>query len=147
MPALKTTCAAKCFLCGIFSQVDLLRRKPGRRPAPPAPARPGGIRHPGATGPYAPWLEAASALESGNTKVIRDVCRAHGLEADEVNRALLRLAGCTGLNFKPFRALAPVNTAQEAIKYVATQALLQTHKIQTLHPAGQPEQQRRRGGR
>jgi c-di-GMP phosphodiesterase len=29
-------------------------------------------------------------LEGSNTKVIRDVCRAHDLEADAVNRAVLR---------------------------------------------------------
>ena len=48
----------------------------------------------GNTGPYAPWLQVASALESGSTRVIREVCKAHNIEADEVNRALLRaLAG------------------------------------------------------
>ena len=44
----------------------------------------------GQTGPYAPWLEVASALESDNTAVIRHVCEAHDLEADTVNRALLK---------------------------------------------------------
>jgi EAL and modified HD-GYP domain-containing signal transduction protein len=44
----------------------------------------------GRTGPYAPWLEVASALEGRNTQVIREVCRAHEIATDEVNRALLR---------------------------------------------------------
>mgnify|MGYP000865889377 FL=1 len=79
------------FLCGIFSQVDLLlgENLGAALHRLPLPGRVASAIL-GQTGPYAPWLEAASALESGNTKVIRDVCRAHGLEADEVNRALLR---------------------------------------------------------
>jgi c-di-GMP-related signal transduction protein len=44
----------------------------------------------GQTGPYAPWLEVATALESTNTRMIHDVCKAHKMPADEVNRALLR---------------------------------------------------------
>ena len=79
------------FLCGIFSQMDLLlgENLGAALHRLPLPGRVASAIL-GQTGPYAPWLEAASALESGNTKVIRDVCRAHGLEADEVNRALLR---------------------------------------------------------
>ncbi|OYQ43119.1 hypothetical protein CHU94_00625 [Rhodoferax sp. TH121] len=79
------------FLCGIFSQVDLLLGETLGAALHRLPL-PGRVASAilGQTGPYAPWLETASALESGNTKVIRDVCRAHRLEADEVNRALLR---------------------------------------------------------
>lgn len=79
------------FLCGIFSQVDLLLGETLGAALHRLPL-PGRVASAilGQTGPYAPWLETASALESGNTKVIRDVCRAHDLEADEVNRALLR---------------------------------------------------------
>jgi len=79
------------FLCGIFSQLDLLLGEPlgvaiHRLPMP------GRIASAvvGQTGPYAPWLEVAAALESGNTRMIREVCRAHKMPADEVNRALLR---------------------------------------------------------
>lgn len=79
------------FLCGIFSQLDLLLGEPlgvaiHRLPMP------GRIASAvvGQTGPYAPWLEVAAALESGNTRMIRDVCKAHKIPADEVNRALLR---------------------------------------------------------
>jgi hypothetical protein len=83
------------FLCGILSQLDLLLGEPlgvaiHRLPMP------GRIASAvvGQTGPYAPWLEVAAALESGNTRMIRDVCKAHKMPADEVNRALLRtLAG------------------------------------------------------
>ncbi|MBX9818817.1 MAG: histidine kinase, partial [Burkholderiaceae bacterium] len=79
------------FLCGIFSQVDLLlgENLGAALHRLPLPGRVASAIL-GQTGPYAPWLETASALESGNTKVIRDVCRAHDLQADEVNRALLR---------------------------------------------------------
>jgi hypothetical protein len=48
----------------------------------------------GQTGAYAPWLEVASALESGSLRLVRELCKAHQIPADEVNRALLRtLAG------------------------------------------------------
>lgn len=83
------------FLCGVFSQVDLVLFEPlgtalHRLPLPGRVAS--AIM--GNTGPYAPWLQVASALESGSTRVIREVCKAHHIEADEVNRALLRaLAG------------------------------------------------------
>lgn len=79
------------FLCGIFSQLDLLLGEPlgvaiHRLPMP------GRIASAvvGQTGPYAPWLEVAAALESGNTRMIREVCKAHKMPSDEVNRALLR---------------------------------------------------------
>lgn len=79
------------FLCGIFSQLDLLLGEPLGAAIHRLPL-PGRIASAvvGQTGPYAPWLEVASALESGNTHMIHDVCRAHGMPAAEVNRALLR---------------------------------------------------------
>ncbi len=83
------------FLCGIFSQLDLLLGEPLGAAIHRLPL-PGRIASAvvGQSGPYAPWLEVACALESSNTRMIRDVCQAHALPADEVNRALLRtLAG------------------------------------------------------
>ena len=79
------------FLCGIFSQLDLLLGEPLGMAIHRLPM-PGRIASAvvGQTGPYAPWLEVAAALESGNTRMIRDVCKAHKMPADEVNRALLR---------------------------------------------------------
>lgn len=79
------------FLCGVFSQVDvLLGENLGaalhRLPLPGRVAS-AVVGH---TGPYAPWLEVATALEGRNTQVIREVCRAHDIATDEVNRALLR---------------------------------------------------------
>ncbi len=85
------------FLCGIFSQLDvLLGEAPGsaihRLPLP------GRITSAvvGHSGPYAPWLELASTLESRNTQLIRAVCRAHKMQSDDVNRALLRSLGAIG---------------------------------------------------
>jgi c-di-GMP-related signal transduction protein len=79
------------FTCGVFSQLDLLLGEPlgvaiHRLPLP------GRVSSAilGQTGPYAPLLEVAAALESGSTRVIRDLCKAHNMAPDEVNRALLR---------------------------------------------------------
>jgi len=79
------------FMCGVFSQVDLVLFEPLGTALHRLPL-PGRVASAilGNTGPYSPWLQVASALESGSTRVIRDVCRAHNIEADEVNRALLR---------------------------------------------------------
>ncbi|MDZ7938708.1 MAG: histidine kinase [Rhodoferax sp.] len=79
------------FLCGIFSQVDLLlgENLGAALHRLPLPGRVASAVL-GQTGPYAPWLQVASALEGSSTKVIREVCKAHDLAADDVNRALLR---------------------------------------------------------
>jgi EAL and modified HD-GYP domain-containing signal transduction protein len=79
------------FLCGIFSQVDLLlgENLGAALHRLPLPGRVASAVL-GQTGPYAPWLQVASALEGSSTKVIREVCKAHDLPADDVNRALLR---------------------------------------------------------
>ena len=79
------------FLCGLFSQVDLLLGEHlGTAMAHlPLPGRVDSAIL-GQTGPYAPWLEVASALESSNTTMIREVCRAHDISAESANRALLR---------------------------------------------------------
>ncbi len=79
------------FLCGIFSQVDLFLGETMGSAMHRLPL-PGRISSAilGQSGPYAPWLEVASALETGNTALIRKVCDAHHLPAADVNRALLR---------------------------------------------------------
>jgi c-di-GMP-related signal transduction protein len=85
------------FLCGIFSQVDMLLGESLGTAIHRLPL-PGRVASAilAQTGPYAPWLEVAAALEGGSTKVIREVSRAHGIATDELNRALLRaLAGHT----------------------------------------------------
>jgi hypothetical protein len=82
------------FLCGIFSQLDLLVGEPlgSAMHRLPLPARIASAVV-GQTGPYAPWLAVAAALESSNTRTIHDVCSAHKVPADEVNRVLLRTLG------------------------------------------------------
>lgn len=82
---------SEVFLCGILSQLDVLLGEPLGAAIHRLPL-PGRIASAvvGQTGPYAPWLAVASALESSNTRMVREVCRAHKMPADEVNRALLR---------------------------------------------------------
>lgn len=79
------------FLCGVLSQLDLFLGEPLGAAIHRIPL-PGRIASAiiGQSGPYAPWLEVATALESHNTRMIHDVCLAHNMPADEVNRALLR---------------------------------------------------------
>lgn len=79
------------FLCGVLSQLDLFLGEPLGAALHRIPL-PGRIASAiiGQSGPYAPWLEVASALESHNTHMIHSVCLAHDMPADEVNRALLR---------------------------------------------------------
>lgn len=79
------------FLCGVLSQLDLFLGEPLGVSIHSIPV-PGRITSAiiGQSGPYAPWLEVARALGSHNTRMIHDVCRAHNMPADEVNRALLR---------------------------------------------------------
>ena len=42
------------------------------------------------TGPYAPSLQLACALESDDASAVRQLCEEHELRAEDVNRALLR---------------------------------------------------------
>jgi EAL and modified HD-GYP domain-containing signal transduction protein len=78
------------YLCGIFSQLDLLLGEPIGAAIQRLPL-PGRITSAliGQTGPYTAWLTVATALESGNTRMIREVCNAHKISANDVNRALL----------------------------------------------------------
>ena len=43
------------------------------------------------TGPYAPSLELACALEGDDAGAIRQLCETHELEIEYVNRSLLRV--------------------------------------------------------
>lgn len=78
-------------LCGVLSQLDVLLGEPLGTAIHRLPL-PGRIASAvvGQSGPYAPWLAVASALESGNTRMVREVCRGHRMAVDAVNRALLR---------------------------------------------------------
>lgn len=80
------------YLCGLFSQLDLLLGEP----------LPGSLRRlplsdriyqaiVGKTGPYAPSLALAQALETPDGAAVRALCQAHDMELEGVNRNLLRM--------------------------------------------------------
>lgn len=83
---------SEVYLCGLLSQLDellgeplgaILRRLPlSERIYDAAVLR---------TGPYAPSLEMACALESEDTGAIRQLCETHELGLEHVNRSLLRV--------------------------------------------------------
>ncbi len=79
------------FLCGIFSQLDWVIPESIGRALHRLPL-PGRIMSAilAKTGPYSPWLEVATALECPSHRLIKNVCRAHQIPLNEVNRALLR---------------------------------------------------------
>ena len=79
------------FLCGIFSQLDGVFGESTGRTLHKLPL-PGRIMSAilAKTGPYSPWLEMATALECTSHRLIKNVCKAHHLPLNEVNRALLR---------------------------------------------------------
>ncbi|WP_296445656.1 HDOD domain-containing protein [Rhodoferax sp. UBA5149] len=79
------------YLCGLLSQVDLMLGEPLNA----ALARlhlseriTSAIL--GHTGPYMPYLDIATALESPNTHATRLLCDSHQMNLEDVNRALLR---------------------------------------------------------
>lgn len=79
------------FLCGLLSQMDLLLGEPlgdvlARVPLPQRIT----VAILGHGGPYRPSLEVASALASPATDAIRALCERHGMDREDVNRALLR---------------------------------------------------------
>lgn len=83
---------SEVYLCGLFSQLDDLMGEPI-----------GNILHRiplservydaivTRTGPYAPSLEMACALETSDASAIRQLCETHEMDPEEVNRALLRV--------------------------------------------------------
>ena len=83
---------SEVYLCGLFSQLDELMGEPI-----------GNILHRiplservydaivTRTGPYAPSLEMACALETSDASAIRQLCEDNTLELEEINRALLRV--------------------------------------------------------
>lgn len=79
------------FMCGLMSQIDLLLSEPLHEALAriPFPQRiPQAIlEH---AGPYVPYLDLATALESANTQATRVLCDAEHLHLESVNRALLR---------------------------------------------------------
>lgn len=79
------------YLCGLLSQIDLLLGEPLTTALQrfPLPERLVSAILNNA-GPYAPYLEVATALESANTHLTHTLCETHALAFEDVNRALLR---------------------------------------------------------
>ena len=79
------------YLCGLLSQIDLLLGEPmpGALHAIPLPERVTSAIV-GQSGPYWPYLEIATALETPHTASTRALCATHGFDEEDVNRALLR---------------------------------------------------------
>lgn len=79
------------YLCGLLSQIDLLL---GTSLAEALARLPLSERITGAildhTGPYAPCLDLASAMESPDTQATRVLCEAQQMSSEDANRALLR---------------------------------------------------------
>ncbi|GAD23885.1 HDOD domain-containing protein [Acidovorax sp. MR-S7] len=80
------------YLSGLFSQLDELLREPlgailRRLPLSERIYDAVVLR----TGPYAPSLEMACALESDDAAAIRQLCETHELGLEHVNRSLLRV--------------------------------------------------------
>lgn len=79
------------YLCGLLSQIDLMLGEPltaALTRIPFAQRITAAILS--QSGPYLPYLEVATALESANTLATRAVCETHALSTEGVNRALLR---------------------------------------------------------
>ncbi|MGD9775071.1 HDOD domain-containing protein [Diaphorobacter sp.] len=80
------------YLSGLFSQLDELLREPLgvilRRLPLSERVYNAAVLH---TGPYAPSLEMACALESDDGGAIRQLCETHELDPEHVNRCLLRV--------------------------------------------------------
>lgn len=79
------------FLCGMLSQLDWFIGEPTGRALHRLPL-PGRITSAilAKTGPYAPYLEIATALESHSHTLIQHVAKAHQIALENINRAMLR---------------------------------------------------------
>src|SRR5690606_1723746 len=80
------------YLSGLLSQLDELLREPlgailRRLPLSERVYNAAVLR----TGPYAPSLEMACALEGGEPQAVLQLCEAHELSLEHVNRALMRV--------------------------------------------------------
>jgi EAL and modified HD-GYP domain-containing signal transduction protein len=84
------------YLCGLFSRIDQLLGEPLATAAQRLPLsenlQAALVQH---SGPYSPYLEIATALESSATRATHALCDRHQLGLEEVNRALLRTLAST----------------------------------------------------
>jgi c-di-GMP-related signal transduction protein len=83
------------YLCGLLSQIDLLLFEPmaSALHAAPFPSR---VKEAilSQDGPYWPYLDIATAVETPLLEVTQTRCATHGFDLEDVNLALLRtLAG------------------------------------------------------
>ncbi len=86
------TLRREVFLTGVLSQIDGLLGEPLRDALHRLPLSDrvnGAIL--GGSGPYAPFLELATALEYPNMGQVAGLCATHALSLSEVNRTLLRV--------------------------------------------------------
>lgn len=88
-------------LCGVLSQIDLLLGEPLAAALQRVPLS-SRINQAllSQSGPYAPYLAVAIALESSDTGAIQRRCDSNGLATGEVNRVLLRLLGAAPTHSK-----------------------------------------------
>jgi hypothetical protein len=87
------------YLCGLLSQIDLILGEPLPAALQRLPLS-GRVNQAllSQSGPYAPYLAVATALESSDTPAVQALCEAHGLASGEVNRVLLRTLGAAPLH-------------------------------------------------
>jgi len=85
------------YLCGLFAQLDQILDEPLRTSLSRIPLSDRIVSAVvSRSGPYAPSLQAALALESEDPASIRSVRDLYGLTAEDVNRALLRTLSVAG---------------------------------------------------
>ena len=91
-PGVENELRREIYLCALLSQMDELLREPLgtilRRIPLSERIYDATVLH---TGPYAPSLQMACALEHDDASVIRRLCEEHEMDLEEVNRALLRV--------------------------------------------------------
>ena len=97
-------------LCGVLSQIDLMLGEPLAAALQRLPLS-GRINQAllSQSGPYAPYLAAACALESADTTGLRALCDSHSLAVGDVNRVLLRVL--SAMSAHPPSALRRAATA------------------------------------
>ena len=85
------------YLCGLFSQLDLVMDEPLRASLAriPLPDRIV-MAVQGGSGPYAPTLQVACAMEGDDPDTVRSLRQTHEMEPEDVNRALLRTLAAIG---------------------------------------------------
>lgn len=83
---------SEVYLCGLLSQIDLMLGEPLATALQriPVSERITAAIH-GNAGPYAPYLEIATALEYPRMDTVPALCEEHGIDLGEVNRVLLRV--------------------------------------------------------